>query len=215
MTPRRTSTFRQIEFLRLTERRVLLIIVTPDGDVQNRILPVDKPYTPLAAGRGRQFPQPALRRPVLRSGARRLQGDLAALRNQISQLMDAAIKAGSEAAESNDPVFISGERNLLGVADLAANMDRCARCSICSSTRPGSWACSTSRAAPTACRSTSAVTPDLVPLDEMSVVAAPYEVDGKVVGTLGVIGPTRMAYERVIPIVDITARLLSNALSRE
>jgi heat-inducible transcriptional repressor len=54
-----------------------------------------------------------------------------------------------------------------------------------------------------------------VPLDETSMVVAPYEVDGKVVGTLGVIGPTRMAYERVIPIVDITARLLSSALSRE
>ncbi len=55
----------------------------------------------------------------------------------------------------------------------------------------------------------------LVPLDECSVVTAPYEVDGQVIGTLGVIGPTRMAYERVIPIVDVTAKLLSNALSRE
>ena len=53
----------------------------------------------------------------------------------------------------------------------------------------------------------------LVPLDECSVVTAPYEVDGKIVGTVGVIGPTRMAYERVIPIVDITAKLLSSALS--
>jgi heat-inducible transcriptional repressor len=50
-------------------------------------------------------------------------------------------------------------------------------------------------------------------LDECSVVAAPYEVDGQVVGTIGVIGPTRMAYERVIPIVDITAKLLASALS--
>jgi heat-inducible transcriptional repressor len=54
----------------------------------------------------------------------------------------------------------------------------------------------------------------LVPIDEMSIVVAPYELDGRVVGTLGVIGPTRMAYERMIPIVDITARLLSNALSQ-
>ena len=54
----------------------------------------------------------------------------------------------------------------------------------------------------------------LVPMDEMSMVVAPYAVDGQVVGTLGVVGPTRMAYERVIPIVDITARLLSNALSQ-
>ncbi len=54
----------------------------------------------------------------------------------------------------------------------------------------------------------------LVPLDECSIVAAPYEVGGKVVGTLGVIGPTRLAYERVIPIVDITSKLLSSALSQ-
>ena len=53
----------------------------------------------------------------------------------------------------------------------------------------------------------------LEPLNSCSVVAAPYEVNGMVVGSVGVIGPTRMAYERVIPIVDITARLLSNALS--
>ena len=53
----------------------------------------------------------------------------------------------------------------------------------------------------------------LVPMDDMSIVTSSYQVNGKVVGTLGVIGPTRMAYERVIPIVDITAKLLSNALS--
>jgi heat-inducible transcriptional repressor len=53
----------------------------------------------------------------------------------------------------------------------------------------------------------------LVPMDQLTVVVAPYGADGKVVGTLGVIGPTRMAYERVIPIVDITAKLVSSALS--
>ena len=55
----------------------------------------------------------------------------------------------------------------------------------------------------------------LVPLDEMSVVTARYEVDGQLIGTLGVIGPTRMAYERVIPIVDVTAKLLSSALAQQ
>ena len=52
----------------------------------------------------------------------------------------------------------------------------------------------------------------VVPFEDLSIVSAPYEVDGQVVGTLGVIGPTRMAYERVIPIVDITAKLLGSAL---
>jgi heat-inducible transcriptional repressor len=54
---------------------------------------------------------------------------------------------------------------------------------------------------------------ELVPVEHMSIVVAPYESDGKVVGTLGVIGPMRMSYERVIPIVDITAKLVSSALS--
>ena len=55
---------------------------------------------------------------------------------------------------------------------------------------------------------------DLVPMEELSVVTAPYEVDGQVVGTLGVIGPTRMAYQHMIPIVDITAKLVSSALNQ-
>jgi heat-inducible transcriptional repressor len=54
---------------------------------------------------------------------------------------------------------------------------------------------------------------ELVPMEDMAVITAPYSVDGRIVGTLGVIGPTRMAYERVIPIVDITSKLLSSALS--
>lgn len=53
----------------------------------------------------------------------------------------------------------------------------------------------------------------LVPMEEMSVISAPYQINGEVVGTLGVIGPTRMAYERLIPIVDITSKLVSSALS--
>jgi heat-inducible transcriptional repressor len=55
----------------------------------------------------------------------------------------------------------------------------------------------------------------VVPFEELSVVTAPYEVDGRVVGTLGVIGPTRMAYDRMIQIVDITSRLVGNALSNK
>jgi len=55
---------------------------------------------------------------------------------------------------------------------------------------------------------------EMMPLDECSLVTAPYSVDGVVVGTLGVVGPTRMAYERVVPIVDVTAKILSSALSQ-
>jgi len=215
LTPRRTSSFRQVEFLRLTDRRVLLIIVTPDGDVQNRILMVDKPYTQSQLVEAANFLNEHFAGQSFEAVRNRLHGDLAALRNEISQLMEAALKAGSEAAEAKDPVFISGERNLLGVADLAANMDKMRALFDLfeHKTRLMGLLDVSSRA--NGVQIYIGGDSNLVPLDEMSVVAAPYEVDGKVVGTLGVIGPTRMAYERVIPIVDITARLLSNALSRE
>jgi heat-inducible transcriptional repressor len=112
-------------------------------------------------------------------------------------------------------VVVSGERNLLGVADLAANLDQLRRLFDLfeHKTRLMQLLDVTGRAHGVQIYIGGDST--LVPLDEMSLVVAPYEVDGKVVGTLGVIGPTRMAYERVIPIVDITARLLSSALSRE
>jgi heat-inducible transcriptional repressor len=215
LTPRRTSTFRQVEFVRLSDRRVLLIIVTPEGDVQNRILFVERPYTQAQLIEAANLLNEHFAGLSFEEVRGRLRGELAALRNEISQLMEAAVKAGSEAAEAKDPVFISGERNLLGVADLATNLDKMRALFDLfeHKTRLMGLLDVSSRA--NGVQIYIGGDSSLVPLDEMSVVAAPYEVDGQVVGTLGVIGPTRMAYERVIPIVDITARLLSNALSRE
>jgi heat-inducible transcriptional repressor len=110
-------------------------------------------------------------------------------------------------------VLISGERNLLGINDLTEDMERLRRLF-------GLFEQKTSLVSLLdACARAEGVQifiggeSELVPLDQLSVVVAPYEVDGKIVGTLGVIGPTRMAYERVIPIVDITAKLVSSALS--
>ena len=133
----------------------------------------------------------------------------------MTELMEAAVQAGAEEAQRSDPVVISGERNLLGVNDLAADMEKLRALFDLfeHKTRLVQLLDISGRAH--GVQIYIGGESDLVPLDELSMVVAPYEVDGRVVGTLGVIGPTRMAYERVIPIVDITARLLSNALSRE
>jgi heat-inducible transcriptional repressor len=129
--------------------------------------------------------------------------------------MEAAVQAGSEAVEQKDPVVISVERNLLGVSDLAADLGklRAAFDLFEHKTRLLQLLDVTSRAH--GVQIYIGGESQTVPLDDMSLVVAPYEVDGQVVGTVGVIGPMRMAYERVIPIVDITAKLLSHALSRE
>ncbi|GAB4473764.1 MAG: heat-inducible transcriptional repressor HrcA [Burkholderiaceae bacterium] len=215
LTPRRASTFRQVEFLRLSEKRVLLIIVTPEGDVQNRILLPEHAYTQAQLLEAANLLNEHFAGLSFDEARRRLHGELQALRGEIAALMEAAVQAGSEAVEQKDPVVISGERNLLGVSDLAADLGklRAAFDLFEHKTRLLQLLDITSRAH--GVQIYIGGESQTVPLDDMSMVVAPYEVDGQVVGTLGVIGPTRMAYERVIPIVDVTAKLLSHALSRE
>jgi heat-inducible transcriptional repressor len=215
VTPRRASTFRQVEFLRLSEKRVLMIIVTPEGDVQNRILLTEHGYTQAQLLEAANLLNEHFAGLSFDEARRRLHGELQALRAEIAQLMEAAVQAGSEAVEQKDPVVISGEHNLLGVSDLAADLGklRAAFELFEHKTRLLQLLDVTSRAQ--GVQIYIGGESQTVPLDDISVVVAPYEVDGQVVGTVGVIGPTRMAYERVIPIVDITAKLLSHALSRE
>jgi len=215
LTPRRSSVFRQVEFLRLSDKRILLIVVTPDGGVQNRILPTDRPYTQAQLVEAANILNGHFAGMSFEDARTRLHGELSALRVEIAALMEAAVEAGAAALEESEPVVISGERNLLGVNDLASSTDRLRAMfeMFEHKTRLIGLLDTSSRAPGVQIYIGGEST--LVPLDELSMVVAPYEVDGQVVGTLGVIGPTRMAYERMIPIVDITARLLSSALSRE
>jgi heat-inducible transcriptional repressor len=110
-------------------------------------------------------------------------------------------------------MVISGERNLLGVAELSENMERMRRLFDLFEKKTGLLTLMDASSRADGVQIFIGGESALVPMDQVSVVVAPYEVEGRIVGTLGVIGPTRMAYERVIPIVDITARLVSSALS--
>jgi len=215
VAPRRASTFRQVEFLRLSDKRVLLIIVTPEGDVQNRIIVTEQAYTHAQLVEAANFLNQNLAGLSFADARRRLQGELAELRGEIARLMEAAVQAGSEAAQASDPVVVSGEHNLLGVNDLASDLPKLRALFDLFEHKTRLMQLLDQSGRSQGVQIFIGGDSTVVPLDEMSVVVAPYEVDGRVVGTLGVIGPTRMAYERVIPIVDITAKLLSNALSRE
>ncbi len=215
LTPRRASSFRQIEFLRLSEKRVLLIIVTPDGDVQNRILVTEQPYSAAQLVEAASIFNQHFAGLSFEQARARLHRDVADLRAEIAVLMEAAVVAGEQAAEDDDAVFVSGERNLLEVTDLAANLDKLRALFELFEHKTRLMQLLDISGRAQGVQIYIGGESKTAPLDETSMVVAPYEVDGKVVGTLGVIGPTRMAYERVIPIVDITARLLSSALSRE
>jgi heat-inducible transcriptional repressor len=215
LTPRRAATLRHVEFLRLSEKRVLLIIVTPEGDVQNRILVTERAYTQAQLVEAANFLNQHFAGLDFDEARRRLHGELAELHVEIARLMEAAVQAGADASQHDDPVLISGERNLLGVSDLAADMEKLRALFDLFEHKKRLMDLLSVSARAQGVQIYIGGESQLVPLDEMSLVVAPYEVDGKVVGTLGVIGPTRMAYERVIPIVDITARLLSNVLSQQ
>ena len=137
------------------------------------------------------------------------------IRQDMMSLMNAALEASSKVvADGSEQYVISGERNLLAVRDLSQDMSRMRQLfelfehktslvQILDLSLRG-------EGVQIFIGGESGVTAP----DEVSVVTAPYKVGGDVVGTVGVIGPTRMAYDRVVPIVDVTAKLLSSALSQ-
>src|SRR5882672_3309746 len=212
---RKTPAFRHIEFLALSDKRVLLIIVTPEGDVQNRILFTEKTYTPSELVTAANFLNQNYAGLTFEEIRGRIHAEMKQLREDMTQLMTAALDVGSEAlSQSADNYVVSGERNLLDSHDLASNMSRLRELFELFEKKTLLMQILEISTRAQGVQIFIGGESGIAPLDECSVVTAPYEVDGQVIGTVGVIGPTRMAYERVIPIVDITAKLLSSALSQ-
>jgi heat-inducible transcriptional repressor len=214
MTPRRSSGFRHIEFVKLSETRILVILVTPEGDVQNRILLTDRTYTPSALVEAANILNQNYAGLTFEETRTRVHDELKQLREDMTQLMTNALEMGNQAGtDSSEDVVISGEGRLLDVHDLSSDMQCLRKLFDLFEKKTGLMQLLDVSSRAQGVQIFIGGESGLVSLDECSVVTAPYEVDGKVVGTVGVIGPTRMAYERVIPIVDITAKLLSSALS--
>jgi heat-inducible transcriptional repressor len=211
---RRNLGIRQIEFLSLSDKRLLLIIVTAEGEVQNRVIVTERPYDPSQLVRAANYFNQNFGGLSFEQAQPRLARELVQLKSDISQLMEAVVNIGSDAFNGAGKEYVlSGERNLLGSPDLFSNMGRLRELFGLFEQKTELMQLLNVSHTANGVQLFIGAESGVAPLDECSVIAAPYEVDGEVVGTLGVIGPTRMAYERVIPIVDITARLLSNALS--
>jgi heat-inducible transcriptional repressor len=216
VTPkRREPSFRHLEFLRLSDRRVLLIIVTPEGDVQNRILHTDRSYTQAQLIEATNFFNQHYAGQPFGNLRALLADELNSLREDIVGLMTAAVEVGGAALHEGESLVVTGEKNLLNAGDLTSDMNRLRRLFDLFEQKTSLLHLLDASQKAHGVQLYIGEESGLVPLDECSVVTASYEVDGKVIGTLGVIGPTRMAYERVIPIVDITAKLLSNALTAQ
>ena len=216
-TPKREATFRQIEFVRLAEKRILLIIVTPDGDVQNRVLITERAYSPSQLVEAANFLNANYAGRSLGEIRSRLADELLRLRQDVTALMAAAVEAGDDALNgaSHESVVLSGERKLFNTHDLTGNMKTVRRLFDLFEQKSQIAHLLDIAQRAEGVQIFIGGESGVSPLDELSLVTAPYTVNGKIVGTLGVIGPTRMAYERVIPIVDITAKLLSGVLSAQ
>jgi heat-inducible transcriptional repressor len=212
--PRKPTVFLHIEFLRLSERRVLVILVAPDGDVQNRVIVTARDYSQselVEAANHLNANYGGLTIEEVRAGLKR---EIETLRSEIAALMQAAVDAGAEAlGDEGEQVVVSGERNLLGVQDFGNDLAGLRRLFELFEQKTELMRLLDVSSRAEGVRIFIGGDSQVVPYEELSVVTAPYEVDGRLVGTLGVIGPTRMAYERMIRIVDITARMVGNALT--
>ena len=211
--PKKPTVFRHIEFLRLGERRVLVILVSPDGDVQNRVIVTAHDHTSTELVEATNFVNAHYAGLTLDAVRERLKQEVESLRGEIATLMQAAVQMGGQAEEQSEPVVVSGERNLLAVQDFKHDMGSLRRMFDLFEQKTQLMRLLDVSSRAEGVRIFIGGESGVVPVEELSVVSAPYEVDGQVVGTLGVIGPTRMKYDRMIQIVDITSRLVSNALS--
>jgi len=216
IAPRRSSVFRHIEFLRLSERRLLVILVSPEGDVQNRVLFTGTDYSTSQLTEASNYLNHHFAGMAIEQVKEKLLAEVESLRGEIATLMQAAVEVSTQAlTQPQDDVIISGERNLLSVSDFSTDMGPLRRAFDLFEHKTQLVRLLDMSAQAEGVRIYIGGESHMVPMEELSVVSAPYEIDGQVVGTLGVIGPTRMAYDRMIQIVDITSKLVSNALSHK
>jgi heat-inducible transcriptional repressor len=215
MAPKRASVFRHIEFLRLSEKRVLLIIVSPEGDVQNRVIFTEADYSQSQLIEASNSLNAHYVGMAIEQVRLRVKQELVNLQSEIASLMQAAVQMSSEAmSEDEGDVVISGERNLLSVSDFSSDMGNLRQAFDLFEQKTQLMRLLDVSSQADGVRIFIGGESQFVPMQELSVVSAPYEVDGHIVGTLGVIGPTRMPYERMIQIVDITSKMVGNALSQ-
>jgi heat-inducible transcriptional repressor len=194
---------------------VLVILVSPDGEVQNRILHTQVDFTQAQLQEAANFLNAHYAGLTMEQVRERLKTEVEALRGEIAALMVKAVEVDADSPETQDDVVVSGERNLLSVDEFSRDMGHMRRMFDLFEQKTQLMRLLEVSNRAEGVRIFIGGESQVVPYEELSVVSAPYEVDGQVVGTLGVIGPQRMAYDRMIQIVDITSKLVSNALSHK
>lgn len=207
-----------IEFIPLSHRRVLAILVQSNSDVQNRVLQLDKNYSPAQLQQMSNYLNELLAGMSIKEACLLLGQEMENTRREMDELMLSAIEmanhAFTEHQEDRDDFMIRGETNLMQYQDIA-NMERMRKLFDAFHEKQHILSLLNQVSKADGVQLFIGNESHYEPLDDCSVVAAPYQINGQTMGVLSVIGPTRMAYDRVIPIVDLTAKLLTSALNHE
>lgn len=215
MLPRREQVaLRQIEFLALSDSRVLVILVVNEREVQNRIIHTTRRYSSSELTQAANFINEHFAGRTLREVRNRLIKQMQADREDMDRLMRSALEMAQQAFsedENEDDYLMAGETNLMSYAEMS-DMKRLRQLFEAFGTKRDILHLLDQSLAADGLQIFIGNEAGHEALDVCSVVTSPYTVGDQVVGVLGVIGPTRMAYGRVIPIVDVTARLLGAAL---
>jgi len=206
----------QIEFIALSENRALAIMVMSNREVQNRVVQLDRHYSTEELRRAASYLNEAFAGRSLPDVRAQLLGQLQETRQHMNQLMQDAIQMAQKVFDTESArgveYVIAGETNLMGFAELS-NVDRLRRLFEAFNEKHDILRLLDNCLRADGIQIFIGHESGYRILDDISVVTAPYMLDNRVVGVLGIIGPTRMAYERVIPIVDVTAKLLGSALN--
>jgi heat-inducible transcriptional repressor len=206
----------QIEFVSLSDNRVLVVLVTNGREVQNRIIQLDRHHTSDELKRASNFLNEQLVGRSLEHARTEILRQLQEARETMNDLMVEAISMAQQAFQQNVPsgleYVIAGETHLMGAASLT-NVEKLKRLFEAFNEKRDFLNLLDQSLQAEGIQIFIGQESGFQVLDDCSVVTAPYSGDDGVIGVIGVIGPTRMAYERIIPIVDVTAKLLGSALN--
>jgi len=214
--PRRDeeTVFQQIEFIGLSSSRVLVILVTQDGQVHNRVIQSVRQYSPAELVEAGNYFNDAWSGTALRKVKKMLMQEI----EQDGETMQRVVRMATDMTrrvfsnEEGDDFVVRGESNLFDIPELG-DVGKLRQLFDAFSAKRDLLHLLDQSMHGGGINIFIGAESGYEALEDCSLVTAPYKVDDKVVGTLGVIGPTRMPYNRVIPIVDVTARLVGHALS--
>ena len=212
----RSVALRQVEFVALSGQRALVILVTEDGQVQNRVIHTERRYTSAELVQAANYFNESYRGMAIGDVKRALLKEMQQTSEEMQRLMQLALEMARKVLiddkRDDDDLVVSGESRLMDFPELG-DLQKFRRL-FEAFTRKRDLLHLLDRSMRVAgIKIFIGSESGYAALEDCSLVTAPYAQGGRVVGTVGVVGPTRMPYEQVIPLVDVTARLLGSALS--